>query len=189
LQRYIDSYGQEAFDIVERIPKPDPSQMSKEAYEGAYKRFKRRKVSHQYMLPKNRLDEMYAATTVKEFWEAHAPIGKDGARMWYFSPRPGINLRQLWEETDTVEFRHYPGTIDPWEFDSCVRWSKEFLYHALSDEQKRPLDFYTPEDYKFPKFGEYDYELDKIFKMTNFADNNRATVKANIEKLQAEGKI
>lgn len=188
LQRYIDQYGQEAFDIVERIPKPDKSQMTAEAFEGANKRYKRRKVSHQYMLPKNRLEEMYAATTVEEFWHAHAPIGKDNLRMWYFSPRAGINLRQLWEETNTVEFRHFPGTIDPNEFDSCVRWCREFLVHALGDGM-RPNDFYDPFMYDFPTFEPYNYELDKIFKLTNFSDNTRAQVAENLKKLKEEGKI
>lgn len=189
IQRYIDRYGQEAFDIVEKIPKPDKSQMTAEAYEGAMKRYKRRKVSHQHMLPKARLDEMYAATTIKEFFEAHAPIGKDNLRMWYFSPRAGINLRQLWEETETIEFRHFPGTIDPKEFASCLKWCHFFMIHALSEEQLSPMEWSADMDFIFPKFEPYDYELDKIFKMTNFSDNNRTQVKENLEKLKAEGRI
>lgn len=186
---YITKYGQEAFDIVEKIPRPDPSQMTKEEYDGAMKRFKRRKKSHQYMLPQNRLDEMMAAKTVHEFFEGHAPIGTNGVRMWYFSPRAGINLRQMWEETNTIEFRHFPGTINLEEMRSCIQWCKEFLIHALSDEQLSPKEFYEPANFTFPKFATYDHKLETMYKWTNFEDNSRAVVRERIEQLKVEGYI
>jgi hypothetical protein len=189
IQRYIDGNAEEAFSIVERVPKPDRSQMSQEAYDGAMKRYKRRFKSHQYMVPQSRLDEMYAAKTPHEFWQAHAPIGKDGLRMWYFAPRAGINLRQLFEETETIEFRHFPGTIDMVEMESCHLWIRAFMIEALSDNPRSPREIYMEGDYKFPEFAPYDYELEKMYQLTNFESNTRAQVKEIIAKLHAEGKI
>ena len=107
LLNYIDRYQEQVFSIVENIPVPDKHSLSAIEYVWALKRMKRRFKSHQYKLPKNRINAMLAAATTKEFFEEHAVL-TDKGRMWYFSPRAGINLRQMWEETNTIEFRHFP---------------------------------------------------------------------------------
>ena len=185
LLRYIDKYQQQSFDIVETIPVPDKNTLLPEVYEWELKRMKRRLKSHQYKLPVNRVNAMLAANTTQEFFEEHAPL-TDKGRMWYFSPRAGINLRQMWEETDTIEFRHFPGTLDMKEMESCIRWCKNFLYHALFDDDVSPHEFYMSDlyEYKFPKFQPYEFECEQIYQWTNFDTNNKKDIAKRLNGLR-----
>lgn len=182
LLRYVDTYQQEAFDIVEYIPKPDPNTMTEKEYKGALKRYKRRQKSHQYKMPENRVNAMLAATTTQEFFEEHAPLTEKG-RMWYFAPRAGINLRQLWEETNTIEFRHFPGTSNLNEMNSCIRWCEDFLNAALNKEDVRPMDL-KDNGYEFPKFQTYNFKMEEIYQWTNFDKNSRGVVEKRLEALR-----
>lgn len=190
LLRFNMQNAQEAFGVIEHIPLPTHSEYpTKEAFDGAMKRYKRRHRSHQYMLPKSRTDAMLAATTVHEFYEEHAPLTEKG-RMWFFSPREGINLRQMWEETETIEFRHFPGTIDLVEMESCIRWCREYLDNALNDGGLSPRELYmigTP--YCFPDFAHYDYELECGYQLTNHDSNNRKDIARRIENFKKTGVI
>lgn len=179
---YINTYQQQAFDIVETIPVPDRKTLEPEVYEWALKRMKRRQKSHQYKLPENRIEAMRAAKTTQEFYEEHAPLTEKG-RMWYFSPRAGINLRQMWEETNTIEFRHFPGTLDMNEMESCIRWCREFLNAALNTGET-PLEIYLNGVWKFPKFAEYEYETEQLYQWTNFDTNNKKDIAKRLEALR-----
>jgi len=183
LLRYIDKYQQQAFDIVETIPVPDKNVLTPEVYEWELKRMKRRMKSHQYKLPANRVNAMLNATTTQEFFEEHAPLTAKG-RMWYFSPRAGINLRQMWEETNTIEFRHFPGTLDMVEMESCIRWCKNFLYHALFTDDVSPHEFYMEETYVFPKFQPYRFECEQIYQWTNFDTNKKSDITKRLNALR-----
>jgi len=182
LLRYVDTYQQEAFDIVEHIPKPDPNRMTDQEYKGALKRYKRRQKSHQYKMPEKRVAAMLGATTTQEFFEEHAPLTEKG-RMWYFAPRAGINLRQLWEETNTIEFRHFPGTSNLNEMNSCIRWCEDFLNAALNQDDVRPLDL-KDNGYQFPKFQTYNFKMEEIYQWTNFDKNSRGVVKKRLQALR-----
>ena len=190
LFKYICDYAEEGFSIVEPIPKPFfIDYKTKEAFDGAMKRYKRRLVSHHYMMPKARVKEIFAAKTLKGFYEGHAPLTKKG-RMWYFSPRAGINLRQMFEETETIEFRHFPGTLNMDEMYSCILWCREFLYQALN-KQKRPKEIYK--EYKdeiwFPRFKKYSHKRELLYDLTNFGSNSRKVATANIKKIVEEGRL
>ena len=181
LLSYIDKHQQEAFSIVERVPVPVRG-ASEEVYTWALKRMKRRYKSHQYKLPQNRVAAMMAATTTKEFYEEHAPL-TDKGRSWYFSPRAGVNLRQMWEETETIEFRHFPGTLDMEEMHSAILWCKEFLNQALNlggPPSEIPKNF----KFKFPEFGAYEFETEQIYQWTNFATNSKETIRLRLEELR-----
>ncbi len=182
LLRYIDEFQQHAFDIVETIPVPSKSMLEPEVYEWALKRMKRRQKSHQYKLPESRVNAMMNAKTTQEFYEEHAPLTEKG-RMWFFSPRAGINLRQMWEETNTIEFRHFPGTLDMIEMESCVRWCREFLDAALNTE-KTPTEIFWETSYKFPKFQPYEFETEQIYQWTNFDAHSRKVVEKRLNALR-----
>jgi len=185
LLRYIDQYQQEAFDIVEQIPTPNKALLPPIVYEWELKRMKRRYKSHQYKLPKSRVDAMLQAKTTQEFFEEHATLTEKG-RMWYFSPRAGINLRQMWEETETIEFRHFPGTLDPYEMESCITWCHNFLDVALNDNSITPRDifYYSDFDYKFPKFQPYEFETEQVYQWTNFGTNKKSDIAKRIQALR-----
>lgn len=183
LLRYIDRYQSQAFEIVELIPEPNKNTLSPEEYKWAKIRQKRRYKSHQYKLPQSRVEAMLNATTTQEFFEEHAPL-TDKGRMWYFSPRAGINLRQMWEETNTIEFRHFPGTMHLGEMESSIRWCKNFLDAALNRDDVSPLEFHSEEEYSFPSFADYEYETEQIYQWTNFDTNTKTNIKKRLEVLR-----
>jgi len=169
LLSYIDNYQQRAFDIVEQIPFPISTDKTEYLWE--LKRYKRRKKSHQYKLPSSRVKAMMNATTVEEFYQEHAPNTAKG-RMWYFSPRAGINLRQMWEETNTIEFRHFPATLNMDEMRSCLEWCYIFLENALNKGEP-PESLVDRFDFKFPKFEKYNFIAEQLYQHTNFDNNSR----------------
>ena len=180
LLSYIDKYQQRAFDIVEQIPLP--SSTDKTEHDWELKRYKRRKKSHQYKLPQSRVKAMMSANTVEEFYVEHAPK-TDRGRMWYFSPRAGINLRQMWEETNTIEFRHFPATLCMQEMKSCLEWCYLFLENALNDEEP-PEALKKKYDFKFPKFEKYNYLAEQLYQYTNFDNNTRKVATTRIGMLE-----
>lgn len=183
--RYVVTYQEQAFDIVEQIPVPDPRVLSPEVYEWALKRMKRRKKSHQHKLPQKRIDAMLAAKTPQEFYEEHAHRNAKGEPAWFQCPRAGINIRQLFEETQTIEFRHFPGTTDLYEMKSCIQWCYDFMDAALNHEDRSPMDIFNDRSFVFPKFGEYEFETEQLYQYTNFDKNNRSTVKERLEALRS----
>jgi len=188
LLAYITGMAGEAFALVEPIPDPVRADYpDDEAYEGALKRCRRRHKSHQHMLPDSRVHEMMRATTTRGFFEGHAALGKDGKRAWFFSPRAGINLRQMWEATGTIEFRHFPGTLSEEEMFSCVEWCRLFLDAALN-AHKRPSEILAANRgrLRFPRFELYQHNLEKRYRLTNFDTNTRAQVKTALRRLAAE---
>ena len=182
LYRYIRRYYPQAYDLIEQIPIPNPNIMTAEEYEGAKKRFKRRKRSHQYFLPEHRAEIMMNAKTTQEFFESHTHKDKNGNPAWFQTPREGINLRQMWESTNTIEFRHFPGTVNSEEMRSCLTWCREMLNAALNTGEP-PSVLITNVNYKFPKFEPYDHKLELIYRQTNFDKNTREEVKQNLIKL------
>lgn len=177
---YINEYQLEVFNYVEEIPDVRAPKGTDE-YKWELKRRKRRFVSHQYCLPYKRVEAIMKAETPQEFFEEHAPLTEKG-RMWYFSPRAGINLRQLWEPSETIEFRHFPGTLNPIEFESCVRWCKHFMNMALNNPEENPTA--VKELFKFPKFQPYEYETEQLYQWTNFEKNSRKTVANRLKELR-----
>ena len=185
LLQYIERYQQQSFDLVETIPVPDKNNLSPESYAGAHKRMKRRHRSHQHTLPKARVEAMMKATSTKEFYEEHAHRDAKGNPSWFQCPRAGINLRQMWEETGTIEFRHFPGTLSMVEMESCIRWCKEFLNAALNRDDVSPREFYNESAWKFPEFQPYEFETEQVYQWTNFDVNTRKDVAKRIEILRA----
>ena len=182
LLRYIAMYQEQAFSIVESIPRPNPN-WPEHIYTGAMKRYKRRRKSHQYKVPESRVKEMLKASTPKEFFENHTHKKPDGTPDWYHSARAGINLRQLWDETNTIEFRHFPGTLDMYEMESAIRWCKQFLYEGLM-YQRSPSAIYQSQKFTFPRFAEYDYETEEVYQWTSFGYNTRKQITTRLDALR-----
>lgn len=137
LQAYVDTELRWYIDCLEPIPKPTREEYPhEECFEGAMKRFHRRQRSHHTFIPSMRVAQQKRAKTLEEFLEAEVPRTKEGGTpMWHAQPRACVNLRQL-RETDTIEFRHFPGTLNPAEFEAALTWCKEFLWAALVTEEK-----------------------------------------------------
>jgi len=191
LIQYLAKYQKEAFRIVEPIPKPVISDFkSKEEYKGATTRYRRRLTSHQHCLNDKTVKKIMSSKTPKQFWDNHAPIGKDGKRLWYITPRAGINLRQLFE-TNTLEFRHFPGTLNDDEMYSSIIWCREFLHAALNTNKILPKMVYNKykKTFVFPKFRRYDHKIDLLWRQTNLNKNTRKEAKAAVDKIVKEGNL
>lgn len=160
-------WQQDVFRLVEPIKKPQRRDFcSNEEFEGAIKRHKRRLVSHQHRLPQSRVAEAMAAKTLKEFNDAHAPLSRDGRRMWPIAPRPGINTRSIIEH-GTVEFRHFPGSNDCDEIKDSLRWCKTFVLSAFSNSDPR-RGFASGKPWRFPEFKKYQHDLELRYQQTRF---------------------
>lgn len=182
IQRYIAS-DPGYLDVVEPIPKPEPDQYpSQEEYDGAMRRYKRRLVSHHKTLPKNAFTRQQKATTMEEFFDAEAPF-KDGKPMHHLAPRCAVNLRQM-KETDTIEFRHFPLTLDPDKFQACLRWCRDFLFAALNGGEK-PTDLFKNGDYDIPTFPEYVHWMEIGYRLTvHDGTVKREKIEDNIAKIR-----
>lgn len=153
------------YSIVEFVPKPTRLEYPDgDEYHGAMKRYRRRLVSHQYRLPENRWNEMMSAKTIQEFYDAHAAPTATGGRAWHLAPRPGMNLRSLWKH-GTIEYRHFPGTDDPDEIESCAEWCIRFTEAAL-EQKPLPHVIYKERTWKFPVFQPYNHTLHEGFELT-----------------------
>lgn len=178
---YIHRFEKEAFKIVEPIPKPIRIDFeSKEAYDGASKRYRRRLVSHQHILNGKTVERILRSKTPKEFLDNHTITNKKGDRLWFITPRAGINLRQLFE-TKTVEFRHFPGTVNNDEMYSCILWCREFMDAALNSGIT-PFEIFKKHKKRlvFPKFRRYMHDIDLLWRLTNLGKNTRKEIEKNI---------
>ncbi len=160
ISRYNQQNLREALELIEPIPKPDKNDV------GAMRRYRRRKVSHHTVLTDKRYKKQQSARSVQKFLEAEVPQKSDGTPLWHLAPRCAVNLRQL-RETDTIEFRHWPGTLQPKELVACVKWCAEYLKAALyGGPSARELYSSLPYTDLFPTFPEYDHTLETRYRAT-----------------------
>lgn len=152
-------------DMIEPIPEPSPFDYKQAALEGAKKRYRRRKRSHHTTLAPNRIEAQLAATTLQEFFEAEVPK-KGGKPFWTAQPRCAVNIRQLLQ-TDTIEFRHWPGTLDGEELKSCFLWCDGYLKMALGIMNCSPYELWRElRNRKFPKFLPYIHWMEERHQRT-----------------------
>jgi hypothetical protein len=182
LLAYIDANQGQIYAAIEPIPVPlREDYFSEEAYKGALKRYKRRKVSHQYKVPAARVAEAMQATTVREFFDAHSKLQTDNKRAYGLTTRAGINLLQL-QETDTVEFRHFTNTLDVKKLASCFVWVAKFIEGALNDALVSEL--LSAYSYDFPEFAPFDFAMECGYQYTNFDKNSRKVAETRINDLR-----
>jgi hypothetical protein len=186
LLRYIDTYQLTIWQLIERIPEPKREEYySFPEYAGAMRRYKRRKQSHQSVLSPRQVAKMLAAKNTEEFYLTHFNFSRQGVPQKHLHQRCGINLRSLWENDETIEFRHFPGTLDPVEFNTCVTWCEQFMKTAL-DDQDHPLTILEAMGKpRFPQFKKYDHILEQGYEQTSH-HQPIAVRKANIERLSHE---
>lgn len=183
LLSYIDKNQEEIYKNIEPIPYPSKDEFeNEESYKGALKRFRRRKVSHQYPVPKDRVRNALQAETVEGFLAAHAPQDKKGKPAWGLTTRAGMNLLQL-KETDTIEFRHFTCTKNVQELASCFVWVSKFIEGALDNAPVEELLRAYP--YKFPEFAPYNHDMEEGYGYTNFDKLSRKTVTERLALMRA----
>jgi hypothetical protein len=155
-------------DLIEPIPKPSAFDYDTMAeLKGALKRYKRRKRSHHTTLSESKVQSQLAATTVRNFFEAEVPHGPNGEIYWATQPRAAVNLRQLLQ-TDTIEFRHWPGTLDRNELTSAFEWCYGYLQLALGSGAADPRELWQALQVtrQFPQFLPYVHWMEERYDRT-----------------------
>jgi adenylate kinase family enzyme len=182
ISKYIKT-NEGYLDKLEPIVKPLSSQFdTDEEYAGALRRFRRRGVSHHTTLTEGRYQAQQAAKTFQEFLEAECPKDSAGKAMFHLSPRPAVNLRQL-VETDTIEFRHFPGTLDPLAFEQALQWCRDFLYQAITDGLSTD-ELLASREYNIPKFKKYVHWRECLYRMTvHDGTLSKEQIAANIKRI------
>lgn len=167
VQRHIHANMPKALARIEPLPRPTGDEYpDAEELEGARRRWRRRRVSHQTLLTPKRLAGQLEATSVEEFYNLEPPQNKVGKPLFHLQPRLCVNLRQH-RETDTVEFRHFPGTLDEVKLSTCLQWCYIYLRHALQDI---PIDGLLKTPYfatsMFPAFPRYNHWQETRYRQT-----------------------
>lgn len=162
LQLYIMNNTGVVFSYVEPLWEVDPRMRSErdkifpqeEWVKGAKRRLRRCKVSHHTVIPPYRVAEMLKARTVHAFHDLEVPHDKKGRPMPHAQPRAAINIRQL-KQTDTIEFRHFPGTLNTEQLADAFIWCREFLYAALYNPEATAYGIWSSAKWNFPKWLPY----------------------------------
>lgn len=185
VQRYIHDNMPKALPIIEPLLRPKPDDYpNAEEFEGALRRWRRRRVSHQTLLTEKRLAIQLRAKTIAEFFCREVPQSKEGKPQWQCQPRLCVNLRQLLE-TDTVEFRHFPGTLDEVELTNCLLWCGKFMQHALQGWYIEPLLAWAKQK-KFPSFPKYVHWREVRYRATvHDGTVPKEQIVANIKAIEA----
>lgn len=179
-------------DLVEPIPRPSVVHFgSGGEYTGARRRFNRRRVSHHTVLPLKRCRLQQEASTIKEFFEAEVPHSKAGKPLWHFQPRAAVNVRQLLE-TETIEFRHFPGTLNESELNTCFEWCRAYLSMALNGGHNlNPIHLFNTifKGQLWPTFPPYIHWVEQRYRATTHDGSlKKPEIMKNI-KLIEEGKF
>lgn len=182
-------------DVVEPIPHPEEDQefmvsATELELKGAKRRYQRRRRSHHTKIPQLRVAAQMVAKTPERFFEEEVPRSKDGKVMWHAQARAAINMRQLLQ-TGTVEFRHFPGTLDPDKLATSGLWCKCYTECALSDwawpEEANPFDAFLSMGgnlNQLPEFEPYDHGLEIRYRATcHDGTLHRHTIEDNIHAI------
>lgn len=153
--------------LIEPITRPvmDHRHTTRAEFEGEMRRYRRRRRSHQTTLSQKRVAAQLTARTVQEFHDLGVPWSR-GKPQPFLQPRPAVNLRQLLE-TDTIEFRHFPGTLDEEELLTCVEWCRDYTHWALITGEA-PVMHYEVSYAKrrWPQFRPYVHWMEERFRAT-----------------------
>lgn len=167
LQMYNSRWLPILLPIIEPIPAPLRSEyLDSKEWLGARKRYARRKVSHQRIMPDEIVSRQLAASSCTQFFDAEAIYQPTGKLLWATKPRCAVNLRQLLV-TDTIEFRHFPGTCDPLKVFTAVCWCRDYLKAAFDDANALELLQTVYSDKPWPKFHPYIHWMEERFLVTN----------------------
>lgn len=175
--------------LIEPLPRPvRQPQDTAAAHKGALKRWARRRRSHQTLLTNARWAAQSKARTLADFYEAEVPRAR-GLPAWHLQPRMAVNLRQLLQ-TDTVEFRHFPGSLHGDEVAAAATWCKLFLQFALGNQDLQfLLTMWRQKRLPLPQFQPYVHWMEERYQQTcHDGSVPRAMIAVNIRAiLQKDG--
>jgi hypothetical protein len=139
VNRYNRTWLPHILDRIEPMPRPKIERIEErgEEFAGRLRRWRKRRVSHHSITTEARVRVMEQAQTIPEFFESCVSRNKRGVPNWHFLCRPAVNLIRLYKigkgDHPTIEFRHFPGTLDPAVLTEAVAWCRDYLCFALAD--------------------------------------------------------
>jgi hypothetical protein len=186
VQAYIHEHFPRVIDVLVPLPRPESADYPAPGeFEGALRRWRRRRVSHRTLLTPARLARQLTARTVGEFFALEPPSSRDGTKvLWHAQPRLAVSLRQL-KQTDTVEFRHFPGTLSEKEMLAATVWCGKFLVAAINNDPIEPLLAWASQ-YSFPQFPRFCLWQENRFRATvHDGTLTRGQIANNIKRILA----
>jgi hypothetical protein len=141
---------------------PDPVD-----FDLAKKFFRQQNYWAKQKVPPTRVPNVLAATTPKEFYDAHFHWNEEQQRRQYSIAivRAGINIRSLFKH-NSVEFRLFPGTTDPKQVVDCLEFADAYMRAGLWDHSITARDIYESKEWNFPEWQPFLPELEKVFLST-----------------------
>ena len=118
VNRYNRTYLPRILDRIDPMPRPlGRIEETGDEFNGRIRRWRKRVTSHHTLTTEGRVKIMAEAKTLPEFFESCVSRNGKGVPNWHFLCRPAVNLIRLYkigkEDFPTVEFRHFPGTLNP----------------------------------------------------------------------------
>jgi hypothetical protein len=169
VQTHIHEWMPKALPVIEPLvlPKIEAQEKMPGYTQGWKRRLRRMRASHQTLLKPDRVARQLAAETVEDFFRAEAPCSQAGVPQMHLQPRLSVNVRQL-RETDTIEFRHFPGTMDPELLSMAFTWCEGYLIRALQGEPVQDLIDNMAAHYPngIIPFQPYDHWLEERYRRT-----------------------
>lgn len=184
LQVYIHRQLPPVLDLLEPIPKPKIEELQDaEIYKGAMRRYRRRMVSHHTFLTRKRVARQLTAKSPSQFHALGVPTDKSGKPQWQCQPREAVSLRQLLQ-TDTIEFRHFPGTLNKEMLAVCLRWCRDFLQQAFAQADLLSLFTDKYSNQQFPQFPSYCHWAECRYRATcHDGSNSKQMIARNIKSI------
>lgn len=181
-QKFVHDWMPLLLPIIEPLPRPVNDYKTEEEYAGALRRWRRRRVSHQKLMLSERLKFQLEAESPEDFRDREYRDMRTRALHPAIHPRLCVNLRQLWE-TDTIEFRHFPGTTRPLELLAAVQWCREFVKMALREGEPAVDPRAVALGYadRLPRFERYDHWLETGYEATSVKYHPRSELPERIE--------
>jgi hypothetical protein len=183
--RYVELHGQRAFDLVDPLPEK-PEKGTPEMV-----RWRRRKQSHQNMLTTEQYANVYHSNSTEQIKLAHViSYSVDGTPQWQFVQRCGVNFLSLWKH-DTIEFRHFCGTLSLFEMYFSLLWCRQFLIAALQDHKMTPDSIYGSwgSHIEYPKQPLLSRWHEERYRLTSPRYNSDSEILAQIEFYREEGTL
>ena len=142
INRYNGVWLPKILNKIEPMPRPERNGESPEAFKEKLRRWRKRVASHHSVTTPHRIKAMSEAVTLSEFFEGSVSRNRKGVPNWHYLCRPAVNIIRLYKigrgDHPTIEFRHFPGTLDSVVLIEAVAWCRDYLIFALLD--KDPTD-------------------------------------------------
>jgi hypothetical protein len=169
LAAYQSGHGRDILEVIEPYESVMPDRdLHPEAFRRWYHRANYRTGSHRKLLDEAIVLRLLSVETVPDFIETVRPPGG-----WQFFRRPAVNLFRMFPETakdhvsETIEFRHFPGSLDPEVVAEALRWCRDYLLLAFSGaDPAGKLAEYRRRGLLPMPFPPYSHDLEKIFQET-----------------------